>query len=113
MMVATLYSHLQIENITITSLTSDSNGSSDDEAPAAVAPVSEIAAKKKAVALAEVPDIPVDAAGGAKMEVLKAIDIKKMNGDSLKEALQVRGLSIQGAKKDLMQRLIDHEKARS
>jgi hypothetical protein len=44
--------------------------------------------------------------------VLKAMDIKKMNGDALKDALKERGLDIQGAKKDLTKRLLDHEAAR-
>ena len=36
-----------------------------------------------------------------------------MNGDSLKDHLKARGLDLQGAKKDLIQRLIDFEKSRS
>ena len=41
---------------------------------------------------------------------LKSIEIKKMNPTALKGALKERNLSIQGQKKDLMQRLIDYEK---
>ena len=90
---------------------SDDDSDGEDEDKVASAPISEVAAKKKAAALEVVPDNP---SGEAKpLEILKAIDIKKMNGDSLKEALQARGLSTQGAKKDLIQRLTDHEKTRA
>jgi hypothetical protein len=43
---------------------------------------------------------------------LKAMDIKKMNGDALKEHLKERKLDFQGQKKDLIKRLIDFEAAR-
>ena len=79
------------------------------QAPPKAAATSELAAKKKAAAAEVVP-----ASGDpGKLEILKAIDIKKMNGDSLKENLKLRGLDVQGAKKDLIQRLIDFEKNRS
>jgi hypothetical protein len=41
------------------------------------------------------------------------MDIKKLNGDALKDALKERGLDIQGQKKDLIKRLTDYEKARA
>ena len=71
--------------------------------------ISEIAAKKKAAAA----EIVTESTDSSKLEVLKAMDIKKMNGDSLKDHLKARGLDLQGAKKDLIQRLIDFEKSRS
>jgi hypothetical protein len=40
------------------------------------------------------------------------MDIKKMNGDALKDALKVRKLDVQGQKKDLIKRLCDYEAAR-
>lgn len=70
--------------------------------------LSEKEAKKRAAALED--SSAATSAGPAK---LKAIDIKKMNGDALKDALKERDLSVQGPKKDLMQRLIDHEASRS
>jgi hypothetical protein len=70
--------------------------------------LSEKEAKKRAAAL---QDSTVSASAGPAK--LKAIDIKKMNGDALKDALKERGLSVQGPKKDLMQRLIDYEAGRS
>jgi len=87
-----------------------SASASTAKAAKAPAPLSESAAKKKAAA-AEV--VTEDVADAGKLEVLKSIDIKKMNGDALKEHLKARGLDVQGAKKDLMQRLIDHEKTRA
>lgn len=79
-------------------------------APAA-APLSAVQAKKKAAALAE--EAPAATAGaGGEIPVLKSMDIKKMNGDALKDALKERGLDIQGAKKDLTKRLLDYEAAR-
>merc|ERR1711871_1422572 len=71
--------------------------------------LSEAAAAKKAAAL----QVVEDTADSGDLPVLKAIDIKKMNGDALKEALKVRGLSTQGSKKDLMSRLTEHEKGRA
>lgn len=70
--------------------------------------ISESAAKKRAAALAEA------AAPGPEdsLPKLKSMDIKKMNGDALKDALKARGLNVQGQKKDLIQRLIDYEAAR-
>ena len=40
------------------------------------------------------------------------MEIKKMNGDALKDALKLRNLDVQGQKKDLMKRLQDYETAR-
>jgi hypothetical protein len=80
-------------------------------AAAAVAAAAEAAKatneKKKAAALSQAE---ADAEAGPPK--LKAMDIKKMNGDALKDALKERKLEIQGAKKDLMQRLLDYEAAR-
>lgn len=87
----------------------DEGDSSDDEPPPPVE-LSEAAAAKKAAALATVDDTDP---GSAELEILKAIDIKKMNGDALKEALKARGLGTQGAKKDLIGRLTDYEKKRA
>jgi hypothetical protein len=91
-------------------------------AVAAPAPISAIAAKKKAAAAAPVEE-PIAEAGkegdayasasGSGPAKLKAMDIKKMNGDVLKEHLKARNLDIQGQKKDLMKRLLDFEEARS
>lgn len=64
-----------------------------------------VAAKKKAAALAEEPKTD----GPAK---ISNMEIKKLNGDALKEALKARGLDVQGQKKDLMKRLSDYEAAR-
>lgn len=72
----------------------------------------EVAAKKKAAAAAPAPAEVAKAAGG-EPDKLKSMDIKKMNGDALKDALKERKLEIQGAKKDLMQRLLDYEAARA
>jgi len=84
-------------------------------APAPVAKATEpaaaaLAAKKKAAAAAPADDTPAAADGGPPK--LKAMDIKKLNGDAMKDALKARNLSTQGAKKDLMQRLLDYEAAR-
>lgn len=65
-----------------------------------------LAAKKKAAALAE--DTP-KTDGPPK---ISNMEIKKLNGDALKEALKARGLDVQGQKKDLMKRLSDYEAAR-
>ena len=73
--------------------------------------ISETVAKKRAAALGTGEEDPVASAASGP-PILKAMDIKKMNGDALKEALKERGLSVQGQKKDLMQRLIDHDSAR-
>ena len=79
-------------------------------APAPVAaPLSVLQAKKKAAAAEEVA--PADASSGPPK--LKAMDIKKLNGDALKDALRERGLEVQGQKKDLMKRLTDYEAARA
>jgi hypothetical protein len=76
-------------------------------APAAAPTMSASQAKKKAAAAAPAED---SSAGPPK---LKSMDIKKMNGDALKDALRERGLEVQGAKKDLIKRLTDYEAARS
>ena len=68
-----------------------------------------IAAKKKAAAAAPA-DEPCEADGGPPK--LKAMDIKKMNGDALKEHLKARSLDVQGQTKALMKRLVDYEAAR-
>jgi len=65
-----------------------------------------VAAKKKAAAQAEEPKA---SDGPAK---ISNMEIKKLNGDALKEALKARGLDVQGQKKDLMKRLSDYEAAR-
>jgi len=69
-----------------------------------------IAAKKKAAA-AEPVVAKVSATDGGPPK-LKTMDIKKLNGDALKEHLKERKLDVQGQKKDLMKRLIDYEEAR-
>jgi len=86
-------------------------------AAAAEAQKAVIAEKKKAAAAApaDPPAGKVAAGGGGGdggVPKLKAMDIKKMNGDALKDALRERKLDIQGSKKDLMDRLIAHESAR-
>lgn len=74
-----------------------------------------IAEKKKAAAAApaEEPASTKKAAGGGEPEKLKPMDIKKMNGDALKDALKERNLPIQGNKNDLIKRLSDFEAARA
>jgi hypothetical protein len=74
-----------------------------------------IAEKKKAAAAApaEDPASTKKAAGGGEPEKLKPMDIKKMNGDALKDALKERNLPIQGNKNDLIKRLSDYEAARA
>ena len=82
-------------------------------APApASAPLSDAAAKKKAAAAAPAAEEPVEAAADGGPPKLKAMEIKQMNGDALKDHLKARGLPTQGQKKDLMKRLIDYEAAR-
>jgi len=81
-------------------------------AAAAEAQKAAVAEKKKAAAAAPVEPPAGKAGGGDEIPRLKAMDIKKMNGDALKDALRERKLEIQGAKKDLMQRLLDFEAAR-
>lgn len=83
-------------------------------APKAAAPLTveqqekaAIQAKKKAAAMA------VDEPSADGPPKLKAMDIKKMNGDALKDACKERGLDIVGQKKDLMKRLTDYEAARA
>lgn len=68
-----------------------------------------LAAKKKAAAAIVTDDDNLDGV----IPKLKAMDIKKMNPNQLKEKLKERDLGIQGAKKDLMKRLIDYEAART
>eukprot|EP01038_Epipyxis_sp_PR26KG_P006241 gene6241-8596_t len=75
-------------------------------APPLVTTSAAIAAKKKAAAAETV----TESSDGP--EKLKAMDIKKMNGDTLKEHLKERKLDVQGQKKDLMKRLLDYEAAR-
>ena len=95
---------------------SDDSGSdeSDDDEPkkpsakVSTPALSEAQAKKKAAALETVPA----ATTGGEPAHLKPMDIKKMNGDALKEALRERGLDLQGQKKDLMTRLLNYEAAR-
>jgi len=98
---------------------SDSDDSdSDDDKPKVAKPaskaepakLSDAAAKKKAAAAEVVSD---SSSSGGGLEILKSIDIKKMNGDALKDALKARGLPYDGQKKDLMKRLTDHEAQRS
>ena len=69
-----------------------------------------LAAKKKAAAA---EPVAAAVAGDGGPPKLKTIDIKKMNGDALKEHLKERKLDVQGQKKDLIKRLIDYEEARS
>lgn len=70
-----------------------------------------VAAKKKAAALGE-GDGSAEVASDGGPAKLKSMDIKKMNGDQLKDHLKARKLDVQGQKKDLMKRLIDYEAAR-
>lgn len=70
-----------------------------------------VAAKKKAAALGEGESAAEVASDGGPPK-LKSMDIKKMNGDQLKDHLKARKLDVQGQKKDLMKRLIDYEAAR-
>jgi len=70
-----------------------------------------VAAKKKAAALGEGESNAEVASDGGPAK-LKSMDIKKMNGDQLKDHLKARKLDVQGQKKDLMKRLIDYEAAR-
>jgi len=70
-----------------------------------------VAAKKKAAALGEGESSAEVASDGGPAK-LKSMDIKKMNGDQLKDNLKARKLDVQGQKKDLMKRLIDYEAAR-
>jgi hypothetical protein len=98
---------------------SSDDDSSDDDEPKkvkkAVPVISEVAARKKAAAAAPVEE-PKDVkklGGKVELPILKGIDIKKMNGDALKESLKARGLNVQGQKKDLMKRLQDFDAARS
>ena len=97
----------------------DESDDSDDRKPktvnagasATAAPaMSEKQSKKRAEALATSDSAT---AKSDELPKLKSIDIKKMNGDALKENLKARGLKVQGQKKELMQRLIDYEASRS
>jgi hypothetical protein len=100
----------------------EGSGSSDDDSsddeddakkkPAPTPEATAIAAKKKAAA-AGPPEGAEAASASDGPPKLKSMDIKKMNGDALKEALKERGLDIQGQKKDLMKRLLDFEAARA
>ena len=102
----------------------DDDDSSDDEAekkaPVKVKPNPaqlSIAAKKRAAAAGDEDKVEVKSSGksdkNAGPEKLKAMDIKKMNGDALKDHLKERKLDLQGQKKDLIQRLLDFEAARA
>lgn len=75
--------------------------------------MSERESKKRAAALGTDTAVAAAEAVAPGIPKLKTIDIKKMNGDALKEACKERGLKIQGQKKELMQRLIDYEAART
>lgn len=77
--------------------------------PAPVAAIPPSIAKK--MAAAEAAEAVESAADGGPPK-LKAMDIKKMNGDALKDHLKERNLETQGQKKDLMKRLMDYEAAR-
>lgn len=103
----------------------DSDDSDDVKKPAAKAVVATGAAgaeqraalakkeandKKKEQAMADQAAIEKAKAEGPPK--LKGMDIKKMNGDALKEACKERDLNIQGSKKDLMSRLTAYEAAR-
>ena len=117
-------SKLGIEEASDSSSDDDDDDSSDDEddkkKPAAKAKPTPaqltIAAKKRAAAAGDEVKVEVKAAGktskDAGPEKLKAMDIKKMNGDALKDHLKERKLDLQGQKKDLIQRLLDFEAAR-
>lgn len=87
---------------------SDEDSSDDDTPPPAKATSAPktLAEKKREAALGLVEE-------PAEMPKLKAMDIKKMSGDALKQALRERGLDIQGPKKDLIKRLCDYEAARA
>ena len=92
-----------------TSSSSSSSKAKKEEEPVSLGAMSkELADKKKKAALAPA-DEPVE---GADLPVLKGMDIKKMNPNELKDHLKARNLPIQGAKKDLMKRLQDHEATR-
>lgn len=95
----------------------DEDSDDEDEAPkkpaavakpAAAPALSELQAKKRAAAIETAPTT----SGEAGPPKLNAMDIKKLNGDALKDALKERGLDTQGQKKDLIKRLTDYEKAR-
>lgn len=75
--------------------------------PAAPVVLSEAQEKKKAAALASTDESQSD-----QLPILKAMDIKKMSADALKDHLKARKLDIQGQKKDLIKRLCDYEAAR-
>ena len=93
----------------------DDDSDDDDEETTKKPPVTvfappvlnEVQAKKKALAMETVPT------KGGEIPKLKAMDIKKMNGDALKEALRERNLDVQGQKKDLLKKLLDYEAART
>lgn len=90
---------------------SKSGGKKAADEPVSLGAMSkELAEKKKKAAAAPVDD---DAGGVGDMPALKAMDIKKMNPNELKEHLKARNLPIQGAKKDLAKRLQDYETERA
>eukprot|EP01041_Mallomonas_annulata_P000410 gene410-744_t len=84
----------------------DEDSEEEEKKPTATKAIAD--AKRKAAAGEEPTAIAAD--GGPPK--LKALDIKKMNPDALKDGLKARGLDIQGQKKDLLKRLLDYEAAR-
>lgn len=90
---------------------SKSGGKRAEDEPASLGAMSkELAEKKKKAAAAPADD---EAGGEANVPMLKAMEIKKMNPNELKENLKARNLSIQGSKKDLAKRLQDYENERA
>jgi hypothetical protein len=102
---------------------SDSEGKPSGKKGKKAAPVLSAAQQQKRAAALGVAEgasaeaVAAPTAAAAKAEEgppkLKSIEIKKLNGDALKEGLKARGLPFQGQKKELIQRLIDFEAARS
>ena len=69
----------------------------------------ETAEKKKKAALATLDS---DSDDDGDLPALNNMEMKKMNPNDLKEHLKARNQSVQGAKKDLLKRLMDFEAAR-
>ncbi len=69
-----------------------------------------VAARKKAAAAGDDDEEKAEDGGPP---LVSSIDIKKMNGDALKDHCKARNLDIRGQKKDLMKRLLDHEAERA
>lgn len=65
--------------------------------------------KALAVTVAQSQASQEDEDNDEELEILSSIEIKKMNGATLKEHLKKRGLSIQGQNKELMKRLQEYE----